>query len=130
MTFDELVSAEPTEVEYISKKIVLALVGRVGWRCYSSVTMDSRPLIDRYLRSHASIKGLLADEVLALRPATIFFWKDEDGGVYKGATFLNGAVLIARPTSSNQVVSLFIDETTATKWGYPKGYHYLNNLSE
>lgn len=129
MTYDELLSAEPSESESTSGAILAELLTHPTWRCYSERSYkDVGSLITRFMGNQARIKGLISDEVYAEVPAAVFHIDGEDGSLVRGALYLNGAVVATRSPDGTIIRTLFVDDDTANKWGYPDSYVYLPKL--
>jgi len=131
MDIQDILNLEPTLSFHFSQSLLLEIMYRRDWRCYSSRTHDdAERLANRYLKHHARMPGLVSPEVKAPGPLDVFFWVEEgDGSHHKGGLFSNGAVLVARPGTEEQVISLFIDEVQARMWMYPQdGFVILGEM--
>lgn len=125
MNIEELLSLNPTISEYTSEQMIVQIVEKEEWRCYSATTCsESKELAERYLRFHARIPGLAVREIKATRPVDVFYATDGTASI-KGGLFLNGAVVIASNPGKPHSISLFIDDAVAQKNHYPnEGYIY------
>lgn len=133
MTLEELLLAQPTMSENNSEKLMIEIMTQPDWRCYSSAIFPGCVgLIGRFLASHAKQPGLVTTEMLALVPITVFGYHVTHSGVrVRGATFLNGAVVVVYPPQDTATHLLFVDEATATTWSYPdEGFRRLNDPAE
>ena len=127
MTLDHILEQAPTLSPDQSYLLILGL-GTQPWRCYSSQTFpDTRELIDRFIRSHGRIPGLITETMLSPLPAQVFsYYDDTSRASYKGGLYSNGAVVYVLHPTKGATWTLFIDDHTAREWGYPReGYTYL-----
>ena len=128
MTYDELLTTEPTVSEATSLEMMVDLLTHPTWRCYSDKTYSGMSsLIDRFLRIHARLPGAVSDEIYGDIPAAVFHYGQEFGTI-RGGLFKNGAVVATREPDGTIVRVLWVDDETAEKWGYPDDYVYLPNL--
>lgn len=133
ITYDQVLLASPTLSENNSEKIMIELLTKEGWRCYSSAIFpECMGLIMRFLASHAKQPGIVTNEMLALVPVAVFGYHVSHSGIrVKGATFLNGAVVAVFPQEEPATQLLFVDEETATTWSYPnEGFRRLTDSEE
>lgn len=131
MNLEGLIAAAPTHSFDGSRALLLEIMQRTDWRCYSSKAgVDTKPLVERYLQHHARVPGVLRHDALALIPAAVLEMQDPDGTSYKGALFMNGAVLLIQHPGE-LVYTLFIEHDTAERWGYPtEGHTTIGTLFE
>lgn len=126
MDLDGLMKRDATCSFYTSKTMVIEMLQKEDWRTYSSLTTDKvDQVIDRFLKNHARIPGLISKEVYAQVPAQVFYWAD-DTGSFKGGLFANGAVMVANRSDGSVIRTLFIDDVTARRYLYPGEDHYKN----
>lgn len=126
MTFDELLTAEPTLSQNNSKALFYEICHQ-HWRCYSSaLTEEVTQLTERFLRSHARIPGVVTEQMLATLPMEVFRYTTDAQLKVFGALFINGAVAMVVPADLPGVQLLFVSDSTAAEWNYPdEGYLYM-----
>lgn len=132
MTMEEIIFAEATLSENNSLLAYHAIcTEQRDWRVYSPMFShygieEVNTLISRYLTSHAMMPSLITKEVLAGHPIEIFSATIGDAFRIHGGLFANGAVVNVKPAQQETYNILFIDDSVATRWGYPEGYTFLN----
>lgn len=129
---NNLLDAEPTVNANISLGLYIDLFReKKDWRLYSKNNLDQAEvdkLIQRYVRSHATIPALITDERLSKKPMEVFEFA-QDAFRVKGALFANGAVL--EITIFDKELThrcLLIDPKVARVWGYPEEYSIPSEL--
>lgn len=128
MTYDDLLTIEPTLSENVSRGMFHEILQQ-GWRAYSSEELgqeETQQLVDRFLRAHARIPGLITEKMMATMPIDSFRYTTEEGARILGSLFLNGAVVTVFPPNIGSTLILFVNDATAEQWKYPEdGYHHI-----
>lgn len=128
MNLVELVESEPTMSQQASYVCIVGL-GTMPWRSYVSRDYPStNELVDRFIRAHARVQGLVTDTMLSQDPAQIFYFSNGITDMrIKGGLWINGAVLYTRLADEPPVTTLMIDDETAETWRYPDGWVYYQD---
>lgn len=125
--FDHL---EITMSENNSFKVYEEITTEVtNWRCYNKNTISQEELaglIDRFVKYHATVPGVVTEEMLSSEPLETFGFSEGELGV-KGLLYVNGAVMQVRtPTHPTPHYMLFIDDRVANVWAYPDQFVILS----
>lgn len=130
----EILTATASEDQ--STDLVNEIYTKSTWRMYVSYTNPAtEALADRFMKHHSKVPGGLVETLPGIIPVAVFDMVNKMGVRLFGTYYLNGSVMrmdypenILKETGfKGKQYALFIDEQTATQWGYPDGWSNLED---
>lgn len=123
-------SIQPSLSEINSFKLYIELfTTKTSWRCYSKSSVELwelEKIINRYIKSHASVPSPLTQETLSSTPMHVLqFLSSDNTTQITGLVYANGLVCEAFNTQSlESELILLVEDKVAEIWSYPSKYIY------